>query len=618
MDRLVGQWLSSSDRQDTVDREFISLSDITGFLRLYARSIAGCLAAGVLAAGFYVVTTDRVYTASTQILIEPKISQLLQQQAGEVNLSLDTAQVESQIAVMKSEKIAMMVINELKLLDDAKFNAPRSQTLTGRLQNLTTAVNEILSIGKAGTADAPETAVEAPLSANTDGATSEAEVFERNRQTMWIFQSGLDVRRLGVSYAIEISFRSPDAEMAAKIANATANALVREQLETKAAAAREGGKWLEKRLGELRTQMNNATQIAQEFRSRHDYSVARQQVSGDGTVDEEVEPDAPTLEELEVAADTYRKMYESFLHAYTSSVSQQSYPVADARVITAASRPLSASHPRRKLVMAFGALFGLMAGVGLALVRNTLDRTVRSPRQIREEFGLECIGELPPHDKLFHEEVAKRPQSRFSECLRRAMAAINLADTSHPVRILGVTAALPWDGKSSCASNLATLYSMHGFKTLLIDADVINSVVTDRLSPPPVEQDKPVTLTGDITKQIIPTAGGWFDLLPVTAFASKDLLTVRKMQMLLPKLKNYEMIIVDLPTLAAGSEKLAVSSLFDGVVLAAAWRKTPAEALNELVRVLHSLKASLIGVLLTQVQVMSAKPSQQNKRQLPC
>jgi hypothetical protein len=117
--------------------------------------------------------------------------------------------------------------------------------------------------------------------------------------------------------------------------------------------------------------MNTATQVAQEFRARHDYSVGRQ--AGGGSSGEAVdkwdgEPDAdgPTLEELEVTADTYRKMYESFLHAYTGSVSQQWYPVADARVITPASRPLTASHPRRKLAMIFGALFGLMAGVGLA------------------------------------------------------------------------------------------------------------------------------------------------------------------------------------------------------------------------------------------------------------
>jgi uncharacterized protein involved in exopolysaccharide biosynthesis/Mrp family chromosome partitioning ATPase len=616
MDRLTtGQWLSAPDRQNPVDREFIGLSDITSFLRIHARSIAGWVGIGILGAGFYIATTDRIYTASTQILIEPRLPQLLQQQAAEVNLSLDTAQVESQIAVMKSEKIAMMVINELKLLDDAKFNRPQSLSLAGRIGKLMAFAGEALGFGAAeSAADAPERS-QLPPPGVADDAAKIAD-FERNRRTIWTFQNGLDVRRLGVSYAIEISFSSPDAEMAAKIANATANALVREQLETKAAAAREGGTWLEKRLGELRTQMNTATQIAQEFRARHDYGIARQ---ADGTAASEetannwdagTESEGPTLEELEVTADTYRKMYESFLQAYTSSVSQQSYPVADARVITPASRPLSASHPRRKLVMAFGGLFGIIAGVGIAFVNHSLNRTVRSARQVREEFGLDCIGELPPGGH-FHEEVTKSPHSGFSERLRRTMTAISLADTSHPVRLLGITAAFPGDGKSSCASNLATLYSMHGFKTLLIDADIVNSVVTERLSPPPDGLDKPVTLTGEITKQIVPTVGGWFDLLPITASRSRDLLSVKNMQMLLPKLKNYDMVVVDLPPLAAGSEKLAVSSLFDGVVVAAAWGKTPSESLSELVRVLHSLKAPLIGVLLTQVRILSSRPSRE-------
>ncbi len=605
MDRLTtGQWLSAPDRQNPVDREFISLSDITDFLRIHARLIAGCVGIGILGAGFYVATTERIYTASTQILIEPKLPQLLQQQAAEVNLSLDTAQVESQIVVMKSEKIAMMVINELKLLDDAKFNQPPAW----RIGELMALAGEVLGFGAAESQGSPPGVA--------DDAAKIAE-FERNRRTMWTFQGGLDVRRLGVSYAIEISFSSPDAEMAAKIANATANALVREQLETKAAAAREGGTWLEKRLGELRTQMNTATQIAQEFRARHDYGIARQAgetAPAGETVDNwdaGTDSHGPTLEELEVTADTYRKMYESFLQAYTSSVSQQSYPVADARVITPASRPLLASHPRRKLVMAFGALLGIMAGIGLAFVRHSLNRTVGSARQVREDFGLECLGELPPPGRHFYEEVAKNPHSAFSECLRRTMTAISLADTSHPVRILGVTAALPGDGKSSCASNLATLYSMHGLKTLLIDADIINSIITERLSPPPDGLDKPVTLTGEITKQIVPTVGGWFDLLPITASRSRDLLSVKNMQMLFPKLKNYDMVVIDLPPLAAGSEKLAVSSLFDGVVVAAAWGKTPSELVSELVRVLHSLKAPLIGVLLTQVRILSSRASRE-------
>jgi uncharacterized protein involved in exopolysaccharide biosynthesis/Mrp family chromosome partitioning ATPase len=605
MDRITGQWLPASDRQG--DGEFISLSDITGFLRLYARSIAGCVGIGILGAAFYAATTDRVYTATTQILIEPKLPQMLQQQATEVNLSLDTAQVESQLAVMRSEKIALMVIDELKLLDNETFNR-KGPTLVGRFGKFAAIVGEALGLGAVESSREEPTLVDGAVPEN--GTVSEDEAFERRRNTMWTFQKGLDVRRQGVSYAVDISFSSPDPDMAAKIANTTANAHIREQLETKAAAAREGGNWLEQRLGELRTQMNTATQVAQEFRSRHDYSVSRKS----DEINDVSDTEGPTLEELEVTADTYRKLYESFLQAYTSSVSRQSYPVADARVITPASRPLSASHPRRKLVVTFGALFGAMAGIGIAFLRHTLDRTVRSPKQIRDEFGLHCIGELPPTGKLFHSEVAKRPQSGFSEGLRRAMTVISLSDTSRPVRILGIASALPGDGKSTCAGNLAMLYSMQGFRTLLFDADIVHSALTTLLRPPTVKHPA----TEDIRAHISPSANGWFDILPSTVLIARKLLSAKVMEEgLLPLLRSYDMVVVDLPPLSAGSEKLAVSSLFDGIIVTAAWGKTPLDALGELVGTLHAVKAPLIGVLLTNVRYISTKRSNNRARQIP-
>lgn len=612
MDSVTGQWLPASGRQESADREFIGLSDIICFLRLYVGSIAACVALGVLGTGFYVATTDRIYTATAQILIEPRLPQLLLQQSAEVNLSLDTAQVESQLAVMRSEKIAMMVIDELKLLDDPKFNE-QDPTLAERFRKLTALVGEALGAGTAKKAPSTQAAGVAAVGPEKD-ADSEAEAFERGRRTMWKFQENLSVRRQGVSYAIDISFSSPDAKLAAKIANATANAHIREQLETKAAAAREGGTWLEKRLDELRTQMNNATQVAQEFRSRHDYSVARRSAD---QWDAGSETEGPTLEELEVTADTYRKMYESFLQAYTNSVSQQSYPVADARVITPASQPLRASHPRRKLIVALGVLFGVMAGVGIAFLRHTLDRTVRSARQIRDEFGLECVGALPPAGKPFQEEVARRPYSGFSEGLRRAIMAISLSDTSRPIRLLGIASALPGDCKSTCASNLATLYSMRGLKTLLIDADVVHSALTDRLPHRPAEAEGS-RRSGNIASSILKDAGGWFDFLPSTVVAATNMLSANNLEYgLLPVLKRYDMIVVDLPPLSAGSEKLAVSSLFDGIVLTAAWGQTPIEALGELVRALHAAKASLVGVLLAEVRIMSTKPSHRHKGQVP-
>lgn len=596
--RLGPRWQQVADQQEADEREFISFADITAFVKRYLRTIAGSVAIALFCAWFYVVTTDPVYTAQTQILIEPKVPQLLQQQQTEVNLTLDTAQVESQIAVMQSEKIAKMVIGGLDLDNDATFRS-QSPTITERFAKLGRMLADAVGIANPGS-DA----------GNAKTTTGDASEFERNRYTMWAFTEGLDIRRVGVSYAINISFQSPDPDMAAKIANATAEAFVREQLETKASSAREGGAWLELRLNELRAQMNQATKIAQEFRAKHDYGVG-QRPSDEPGQDGGSVGNAPTLEELEVTADTYRKMYESFLQAFTSSVSQQSYPVADARVITPATRPLVPSAPRKKLVLSFGALAGLIAGIGLAFLRNALDRTLRSPRQLREEFGLECIGEMPPlsgmgaRDTL--NEAAVSPLSDYSNSLRRVKTAIGLADSGSSLRCIGVVSGLPSDGKSSFASNLAALYAMSGARTLVIDADIHNSVLSDGLVLTPnatVEKGKGGRAVAPL---VVPAANAIFEVLPSKVADARNILAPRNMSVLLAELQTYDMIIVDLPPLTCGSDRLAASPLFDGVILVAEWGRTPLDLFGELVKTMHASRTAIVGAVMTNVRVRTDK-----------
>ncbi|MGX5851096.1 GumC family protein [Mesorhizobium sp. PL10] len=606
MNRMFpNQWPPTTDQQASADQEFIGLSDIAEFLRRYVGTIIACLAAALLVAGFYNLTTDPTFTASAQILIEPKLPQHLQE-AGEVNLSLDTAQVESQIAVMQSEKIAAMVLDQLKLVDDPKFNSPQVPLLLERFRRIGAALLDGSGLRK----KAWFTSLWEYFGLSAPEATAPLTDYQKSRRSMLIFRDGLGVRRVGVSYAIEISFTSLDPEGAARIANATADAFVREQIETKTDAAKEGGAWLEKRLRQLRTQMNEAMAKAQQFRSRHDYSVGSE-ADGEGATNAE-----PTLEELEVTAETYQKIYESFLQAYTNSVSQQSYPVADARVITAATAPRHPSAPRPKLLLAFAAAAGFILGIGLSFVRQTFDWTVTSPRHIRDDVGVECLGELPSTSRRREtghvDEVARYPHSQYSYSLRKARTEIGLAETSRPIRFLGLTAVSNDSSKSSIASNLATLYSMSGLKTLVIDADVRRPIMTRRLlgssSALGRSCEDPVRLN------IVRAPGRPFDILPSSVVDAKHLLTPGKMEAFLLELTDcdlaayelaaYDIVIVDLPTLASGADELILGSVLDNVVVVAEWGKTHVETLRDFVRMLQASRTPVLGVLLTTARAM--------------
>lgn len=577
-------------------------------MRHYVGTIIACLAAALLVAGFYNLTTDPTFTASAQILIEPKLPQHLQE-GGEVNLSLDTAQVESQIAVMQSEKIAAMVLDQLKLVDDPKFNRPRAPILLERFRRIGTVLLDTFGLRKS----ARFTSLWEYFGLGVPETPAMLTDYQKARLSMLIFRDGLDIRRVGVSYAIDISFTSPDPEGAATIANATADAFVREQIETKADAAKEGGAWLEKRLQELRSQMNEAMAKAQQFRSRHDYSVGNDAKGEDGA------SAVPTLEELEVTAETYQKMYESFLQAYTNSVSQQSYPVADARVITAATAPLYPSAPRPKLMLAFAAVAGFILGVGLSFARHTFDWTVRSPRHIRDNLGFECVGELPPTSRRREtghvDEVVRYPHSRYSHSLRKARTEISLAETSRPIKFLGLTAVSNDSSKSSVASNLATLYSMSGLKTLVIDADVRRPTMTTRLLGPSGALAKPCQ--DPVWLNIVRAPGRPFDMLPSSVVDARHLLAPGNMETFLSELTDcnlaayelagYDIVIIDLPTLASGADELIVGSVLDGVVVIAEWGKTHVETLRELIKTLRASRTPILGVLLTKARAMTSK-----------
>jgi uncharacterized protein involved in exopolysaccharide biosynthesis len=598
------------------EREFISFADIIGFVRSNLLSIGIFVTICVLVAYAYVVTTEPTYTAKTEVLISPKLpTSLQQQQPAEINLSLDTAQIESQIVVLRSEKIAKLVIDKLDLLHNPKFvqhdtMATRLAALEG-LVRTTFGLSGGASILPAGKSAAPD----------ADDNSPEAE-FKRARRAMDTFTGNLDVGRVGVSYALDISFKSRDPDLSAEIANATADAYIREQLDTRVDEAENGLQWLEDRIEQIRAQMNEAAIAAQMFRAKHDYSIgARTLSSADGPSADKGEKKGITLDELEATADSYKKMYESFLQAFTTSANQQ--PVADARIITLATPPQVPSGPRRKLILAFGAVSGIMLGVGLAFARSLLDMSIRSPQQVRDELGLACLGELVAVAGRWggfgrFDEVARTPGSAFSRGIRGIKAAVTVADLDRPARFIGITSVSPGEGKSMLGANLATSWAMSGMRTLLIDADVDHSVISRRVPHNPDQSaGQALEWVEQVKLQIAKSPQQAFEILPSTAVERFDLLAAKNLQKALAALDRYEMIVVDLPPLTSGNQGLAMASQLDGVLLALQWGTTSRDMVMELVHALVMAKASIIGIVLTRVRKSSNRRFHRRARQIP-
>lgn len=607
--RIIPEQVESSS--EGAFNDFIDLASVVDFIKRSWLSIAVTTTLGVLAAILFLATSQELYWARTEILIEPKIHQF-QQPVSDVNLSLDTSQLESQIAMLRSERITRMVVDDLNLTENQAFLDSADTSITARVKKFLYGLSyPSQPVGEAANGDAGS-----EQSDTQDGAPAAFD-YERYRSTIDLLQQRLSIRRQGVSYAIEIGFSAHDPILAANVANTVAESYLREQIENKSKGAKEGSLWLEKRLQELRTQMNLATQAAQTFRAKHDYSIGFNPDSIDDIPAEDLSRvlqdrlKGPTLEELEVTADTYKKIYESVLQAYMSSVSQQSYPSADARVISPASPALLPSYPRTKLVLALGMFGGILLGVAFTFVRQLLDDRVRTPQQLWNEVGINCVGDLPrpprqwPGKPRFN-VVSRFPRSAYVSALMSLGTTLRLLEGNKPLRFIGVTSADPDTQKGEFVCNLAAMYQRKGINTLVVNADPANSALTTGLqtsfAPGPAEADASTRPSHNDIKAV---AGQSYDYLPAGTPLHTSLMKHEVDKSALERLKYYKMIIVELPATGPGMDTLPMESLLDGVVIVAEYGKTRVGALADLLNSLAAIRVAVLGAVLTDVHARS-------------
>src|SRR5262249_24868233 len=151
-----------------------------------------------------------------------------------------------------------------------------------------------------------------------------------------------------------------------------------------------------------------ATQHEQSLRKQLNEAVAQQQVTSQAQV---------SLRDLMSNAQTYRALYDNFLQRYMESVQQQSFPVTEARVITAATRPLSKSSRKVLLGLGLATLVGGGIGFAAAAWRDFADRVFRTVHQVEHFLQTECIA-LVPLLKKDEAESKSAARAKLAEQMR--------------------------------------------------------------------------------------------------------------------------------------------------------------------------------------------------------
>jgi polysaccharide biosynthesis transport protein len=230
--------------------EFISPAElyasVVGFLWRQFRVIAFVALLALALGAVYVFTAPSMYTARAVMVIDTHKTQVFQQQSPLGDLPIDSATVDTQLEIFASENLALSVVKDLHLDQDPEFTSP-SPGFIGRTVGL---VINLLTFWMP----------------TTHGPMSD---FVATRSALGTLQSRMSVKRIGLTYAIDIEFQSLNPERAAQIANAIADAYVVDALEAKYQTTRRAASWLQERLTELRDQGANAQRAVVDFKAKN-------------------------------------------------------------------------------------------------------------------------------------------------------------------------------------------------------------------------------------------------------------------------------------------------------------------------------------------------------------
>jgi polysaccharide biosynthesis transport protein len=236
---------------DVVTGEVESAGEIfrafRGLLRRQRRVILFALVFAIGLAGVYLATTPPSFTALAKLIIDSGKVQLFDKQSSGPtggDIPPDSQAVDSQVEILKSDKIARDVIKQLNLTEDPEFighGAGLIGVVNGSISNL---------LGWLG----------------YDSVVSEDEPTQRALIT---FSNRLTATRIGMTSVIGVSFRAGDPQRAADIANATAYAYLKGQQQAQADIAEHAGAWLQDRIKELSEQATAAERAVVEFKAKN-------------------------------------------------------------------------------------------------------------------------------------------------------------------------------------------------------------------------------------------------------------------------------------------------------------------------------------------------------------
>lgn len=337
-----------------------------------------------------------------------------------------------------------------------------------------------------------------------------------------------------------------------------------------------------------------------------------------------------------------QRVYELLLGRSKEADLSRLLRVNNVEMLDSALEPLLPIKPRLKVNLALALALGLLLGIGLAVLREFSDRTIKTQDQV-EALGIPFLGivpsigtstsvggyssvygqgrkkKRPPKTEPGKEDkdvnydifVHEYPKSQVAESCRAIRTNLLFMTTDQPARHILVTSPSPQEGKTTVAINLAIVMAQSGSRVLLVDTDMRRPRVHRAFG---FKSRKGIStmVLGESTMadsiQATPIPG--LDVLPcgTTPPNPAELIHTESFQKVLAELsRHYDRLVFDSPPVGVVTDAAVLSKFVDGTVLIVKSQQTTRDAAAYAAGTLQDIGANILGAVLNDLDLQDRK-----------
>jgi polysaccharide biosynthesis transport protein len=272
----------------------------------------------------------------------------------------------------------------------------------------------------------------------------------------------------------------------------------------------------------------------------------------------------------------------------------------------------------------------MLLAMGLALLLELLDSTVKDQDVIEQKIGLSFLGlipsitpgakersgtvPLPPALAALEKSgtkdlyVLSHPKSAVAECCRAIRTNLLFMTPDNPARKLLVTSAGSQEGKTTTAVNLAIVLAQSGLRVLLVDTDMRRPRLHKAFGVPATSDGLSRAILGEVPvlEQVRETGVPNLSLLPCGATPPNpaELLHAERFKKIVGELEaNFDRVIFDSPPVGPVTDAAILARLTDGTIIVAKFGETSKDGLLRARRQLVDGGVNVLGCILNDLDL---------------